>query len=338
MATVATNNLTLLDHARRLDPDGKIARIIEMMSQVNEVMEDLVVVEGNTQTGHKTTIRTGIPTPTWRQINKGVQPSKSTTRQIEFTAGRLEAFGQVDEALVELASDPAGFRLSENFPHIEGMSQQLASTLFYGDVTVNPERFTGLAPYYSDPSAENGGQLINGGGSSTDNNTSLWLVVWGENSICGFYPKNTKAGIEHNDLGKQLVEDGITTGSKFLAWVDQYIHRLGMAMRDYRYAVRICNLDVSDLATAGASSDSSANLIRHMVQAMNKIWSLKMGRAAWYCNKTVKTALDIQAINKVSSQLTFDTLQNGQPITKFMGIPIRRVDAILDTEAAISFS
>ncbi|HEX4046667.1 MAG TPA: hypothetical protein VH309_02475, partial [Elusimicrobiota bacterium] len=145
---VGNTNLTLADYASRIE-DKKIARIIELMSRVNHILTDQVTVEGNTQTGHVTTVRTGLPVVAWRQINQGVQPSKSTTKQVVLSAGMLEAQGQVDEELVNLAPDGAMFRVSENAAFIEAMAQELAKTLIYGDTRVNPERFTGLAAFYS---------------------------------------------------------------------------------------------------------------------------------------------------------------------------------------------
>ena len=53
--------------------------IIELLSQTNEILDDMLVVEGNLPTGHQTTIRTGLPQATWRLLNQGVQPGKSTT-------------------------------------------------------------------------------------------------------------------------------------------------------------------------------------------------------------------------------------------------------------------
>ena len=73
-----------------------------------------------------------------------------------------------------------------------------------------------------------------------------------------------------------------------------------------------------------------------MIMALNKIPSLNAGRAAFYCNKTVKTALDIKAYNKSNVNLTIEKLEGGKLITRFMGVPIRRVDKILNTEAALS--
>jgi hypothetical protein len=326
-----------MDHARRIDEGGKIARIAEMLNQTNEILSDLVYVEGNTTTGHKTTLRTGLPTIAWRQINKGVQPSKSQTKQQLFSAGIMEGMGRVDEELVNIATDKAAFRLSENAPFIEAISQTIAETIFYGNVEVNPERFTGLAPYYSALStatADSAKNVITASG--TTNLTSLWLIVWGEQTIHAFYPKGTQSGIEHNDKGLQLVTDDQTPAGLYYAWIDQYKCRLGLAVRDWRYAVRICNIDSVALATAGDTSDTSANLIKLMIQAKNKIPSLKLGRAAWYCNGDVKTALDIKAMSKSNVQLTISDLANGESLTKFLGIPIRRVDQILNTETLVS--
>lgn len=335
MGTVTSNALTLMDWAKRLDPQGKIDRIAEILTQYNEILMDVPYIAGNTQTGHRTTIRTGLPTVAWRQINRGVQPSKSSTRQIEFTAGMLEGHGQVDEALVNLAEDKQALRLSENAPYLESISQTLATTFFYGDVKVNPDRFTGLTPYYSDANADSYANVIKAGGSGADN-TSLWLVCWGENTIHGFFPKGSKAGIDHNDLGKMLVEDGITTGARFMAYVDQYKANLGLVVRDWRFASRICNIDVSDLATAGEETDTSANLLNKMIVAINKIHNMNLGKCAFYCNRTVKTGLDIQAINKANVYLSISEVEGMGPVTKFMGIPIRRCDAILNNEALVA--
>ncbi len=335
MATIGNTNLTLMDLARRTD-DKKIARIAEMLNETNEILDDLVFIEGNTTTGHKSTVRTGLPTVAWRQINKGVQPSKSQTKQLLYTAGIIEALGQVDEELVNIAIDKAAFRLSENAPFIESISQTMAATIFYGNVETNPERFTGLSPYYSSlaTTVDSHENVIDGGGTTTL--TSLWLVVWGENTIHAFYPRGSKAGIEHEDKGKQFVSDSETPAGKYFAYVDQYKNRLGLCVRDWRYGVRIANLDTTKLATTSDTSDTSANLIKFMVQAVNKVPSLRLGRAAWYCNKEVKTALDLKALNKSNVNLTIQNLENGQPLTRFLGIPIRRCDQILNTETQVT--
>lgn len=336
MATKGTGKLTLLDHAAAINDDGKILSIVEMLNAVNEIMGDMVTIPGNTELGHKTGIRTGLPSVAWRQINKGVQPSKSSRKAITFTPGMIEQIGEVDEELVALSDDGPAFRLSENKPQIEAISQELASTLFYGDQKVNPDRFTGLANYYSQLSGVDSSEnVIDAGGSSSDN-TSLWLIVWAQDATHGFFPKNSQAGIMHEDKGKERVDDGEGAGATYYAWVDQYKVKMGLAVRDWRQTVRIANIDVSDLATADDSSDTSANLFKHAIQATNKIWNLNAGRAAWYCNRTVKTALDIKAFNKSNAIVNIETVKDGAPITRLLGLPVHRVDAIVNTEAALT--
>src|SRR5215469_471762 len=85
MATIGATALTYADWAKRMDDGYHVAVIIELLSQTNEILDDMLVVEGNLPTGHKTTVRTGLPQATWRLLNTGVPNAKSTTAQIVDT-------------------------------------------------------------------------------------------------------------------------------------------------------------------------------------------------------------------------------------------------------------
>jgi len=146
MATLATYNPTLLDLAKRTDPDGSIASVVEILNETNEVLDDMTFVEGNLTTGHRSSVRTGIPTPTWRALYGFVQPSKSTTVQVTDNTGMMEAYAEVDKALVELNGNTQAWRLSEERAFIEGFNQELVDTLWYGNEGTEPDAFTGLAP------------------------------------------------------------------------------------------------------------------------------------------------------------------------------------------------
>jgi len=65
MATIGAVALTYSDWAKRLDDGYRVAMIIELLSQTNEILDDMLVMEGNLPTGHKTTVRTGLPQATW---------------------------------------------------------------------------------------------------------------------------------------------------------------------------------------------------------------------------------------------------------------------------------
>ena len=321
-------NPTLMDFARRQGENDKIAKIIELLNETNEILEDMVVIEGNLQTGHMTTVRTGLPSATWRMLNYGVQPSKSQTKQVTDSCGMLEAYAEVDKDLANLNGNKAEFRLSEDRAFLEAMNQSMASTTFYGDTTTHPERFVGLAPRYDDTSAANSDNIINGGGTGSDN-TSIWLVVWGENTCHGIYPKGSKAGFSHQDLGEVTLEDA--ANGKYQGYRTHYKWDLGLTLRDWRYVVRIANIDVSAMIAASGAAD----LTKLMINATELIPNLGMGKAAFYCNKTVRTYLRHQILAKSNVNLTYENVA-GKRIVAFDGIPVRRNDQILLTEATVS--
>ncbi len=330
MATLNTTNPTLADLATRLDPNGSVAQIIELLNQTNPVLEDMAWLEGNLPTGHKTTIRSGLPNGTWRKLNYGVQPEKSTTVQITDTCGMLESYAEVDKTLVNLNGNSAAFRLSEDRAFIEGMNQTMAETLFYGDSSTDPEKFTGLAARYSQKSGvENGDNVILGGGSGSDN-TSIYLVVWGPNTVHGIYPKGSQAGLQSEDLGQQTLLDA--AGGRYEGYRTHYKWDCGLTLRDWRYVVRIANIDVSEL-TKNASA--GADLVDLLVQAAEIPPNLAMGRPVFYANRTITSFLRRQIANKVSANLTLDSVA-GKKVLNFDGIPFKRTDVLLNTEATIS--
>lgn len=338
--------VTLTDFAKSLDPNGSTASVIELLNQSNEVLQDMRWMEGNLPTGHRTTVRTGLPTPTWRKLYQGVQPTKSLRAQVDDTTGMLEARNEVDVDLATLNGNSAAFRLSEAQAEVEGMNQAFVQTLFYGDTSVNPERFMGLAPRYSSLTAANGGNIVDGGGTGSDN-TSIWLVLWGENTITGIYPKGSEAGLTHQDLGEIDAFDTQTPPARFRALADLWKWKPGLTVRDWRYAVRIANVDVSDLvAQTGSQAPTAATaLIKLMVRALARVPQMGMGAAAFYANRTVKEFLSIAALDKSNAALAIQPAINqfgdvspgsvGNGTTTFLGVPVRTVDALLSTEARV---
>lgn len=332
MATLATTHPTLLDVTRRLDPGGKIDTIVEMLAETNELLDDMVWIEGNLETGHRTTVRTGLPAPTWRKLYGGVQPTKSTTVPVTDTTGMLEAYAEVDKALADLNGNTAAFRLSEDRAHLEGMNQEMAAALFYMNEAVQPEGITGLAPRYSSLSAQNADNIINGGGSGSDN-TSIYLVVWGPNTVHGIYPKGSTAGFHMDDKGQVTIENIDGNGGRMEAYRTHYRWDGGLTVRDWRYVVRIANIDVSNLTKD--ASGSSADLVDLMVQATELIPSLNLGRPAFYMNRTLRSFLRRQITNTDNVHLALSEVGGKKALT-FDETPIRRTDEILLTEAAVT--
>ena len=327
MAAIGNTALTYTDWAKRYN-DGRISVIVELLSQTNEILDDMRWVEGNLPTGHRTSVRTGLPLGTWRQLNYGVQPTKSTTSQVTDTCGMLETYSEIDKALADLNGNTAEFRLSEDKAFLEGLSQQLAQTLFYGNTATTPEKFMGLTPRFSTLNAGTASSqnVIDAGGTGADN-TSIWLVVWSDLTVHGIFPKGSKAGLQMRDLGEQTLLDA--TGNRYQGYRTHYKWDAGLTVRDWRYAVRIANIDVSDLA-----SGTPADLTKHMIRATHKVPSLKTGQPVFYMNRTGRQWLDIQAANKDNVMLKISEFE-GRPVREFLGIPIRTCDQILNTEARV---
>jgi hypothetical protein len=330
MATLSSNNPTLIDVASRLDPSMNIDKIVELLAATNPVLNDMTFMEGNLPTGHKTTVRTGLPSVTWRKLYGGVQPSKSRTAQVTDSCGMLEAYAEVDKALADLNGNAAAFRLSEDKAFIEAMSQEMASTLFYGNETTEPEAFTGFAPRFNSLSAQNGDNIVNAAGAGSDN-TSIWLVVWGPNTCHGIYPKGSTGGVQMRDLGEVTVENVDGASGRAQMYRSHYRWDCGLTVRDWRYIVRIANIDVSDLGTLA----NTKNLITWMIQAAERIPSFGAGRAAFYCNRTIREKLRLGILEKVASNLTFESVA-GKRVMTFDEIPVMRTDALLNTEAVVS--
>src|SRR5207237_911053 len=213
----------------------------------NEILDDILVIECNLPTRHKTTVRTGLPQATWRLLNNGVPNAKSTTAQITDTCGNLETYAVIDKDIADLNGNTAEFRLSEVRAFLEGMSQQVAATLIYGNQFVNPERFTGLAPRYSTINTANSqtaNNVLNGGGVA-NTNTSIWITTWGDDTLHGTFPKGKITGLQHRDMGEWPVADA--NGNTFQAYRDHFKWEIRLCLRDCRHVVRICNVDVTQL-------------------------------------------------------------------------------------------
>jgi hypothetical protein len=232
-----------------------------------------------------------------------------------------------------MAGNPAAFRLQEDRPHIEGMNQEFASTLFYGDESTAPEEFTGLSARYNLLSAANGDNIIEGGGTGADN-ASIWLICWGPNTCHGIIPKGSKAGVQQRDLGEVTLENADGSNGRMQAYRTHYRWDVGLSVRDWRYAVRIANIDRSLLLPAATGTSAVLNDLMH--QAWTELPSTSAGRCAWYMDKSILSMLRRQTSAAVgNSTLTIDMV-GGTMQSSWGGIPIRRCDALRGNEATVS--
>lgn len=337
--------LSQFELLRRIDPTGKAAAIAEVLNENNEVLQDVVFKEGNLPTGDEQTIRTGLPDVYWRQINRGVPASHSTTASVTETCAELAARAQLDVKAASLNGLTAAFRASEDAPFIESMGQSFAREIFYGDVKKAAEGFTGLATRYStlDPSvAKNAKNVIDCGGSG-NKLTSIYIIGWGDNVYCPF-PKGSALGLQSEDLGKSLVDDDL--GNKYLAYVTMYSWNVGLMVRDWRYVVRLANINPDDLfagkgiGAGDLKAAGSSNLLLKIEEGLMKIPAGGRKNLIMYMNGDVHAG-----INVVSARTNMQVTEFQTGIDKygkqsawgtFKGIPMRQCDQIVNTEKKVA--
>ena len=339
----------LVDWARRADPDGSIAIIAEMLSQCNEVLKDMIWQEGNLPLGHKTTVRVGLPQGVWRSNNQGVPSSKSLTAQFQFGIGELVDYSIVDKSEAELNGNVAKFRYSEDMSHIEGLSQQIASGVFYLNEATSPTAFTGFAPQYATvnpTNAKNAVNVLDGGGTGSAN-LSIWLVGWGDRTTFGIFPKGSQAGLVYEDKG-DVVPAYDANGNRFEAYTSYFCHKVGLVVKDWRYNVRICNIDTT---TAGLLGPTPPDLFALMSRAVVRLPTASRRLSGitesdapddpvpgispvWYVNRTGREFMDIQAIRDKNVLLSSKDYA-GEPVMMFRDVPIRVVDALTNSEARV---
>lgn len=323
MAVLTSKYATLADVLSRLDEQGNIAPIAEVLNKALPILDDLGFIEANMTDGYLHTVRTGLPAPTWRKLYGGVQPTKSATAQVKDTCGNLEAYAEVDKDVADLNGNTAAWRLSEEAPQIEGMAQAVAETIFYGDTAENPERFMGIASRYNAldarkvPSARN---VVSAGGTS--NLTSVYFIS--HDVFHGFYPKGSKAGLSQTDKGQVTVtkEDG----SMYEAYRSHYKWQLGTTLDDWRGCARVCNIDTTNI--------DGAKLIENMIKAKNQIEARYLSKVKIYVSREIMTALELAALNK-SAQCLSIVEAAGQFKTAFFGLPIAVCDAISTAETQV---
>lgn len=348
MAVQASGVTTLVDLLSTLDPGGKQLDIAEVLTQQNEVLEDMTWMEGNTVTGHKDAVRTSKPTPSFRAINEGVPITKAGTTQIEETAAMLEDFSQVDRELAILSGDVNNYRLRQATPHVQGMADKMAQTLFYGNAAANPKEFTGLAPRFNTLNTSKSlaaGQVIDAGGTGSDLR-SIWLVGWSENTVTGIYPKNTRGGLDHEDVtnasgegahgfpAAAVLQDA--NGNNYMGYRDHWIWRCGLMVKDWRYVVRIANIDVTALTLDISTGPDLADL---MIQAVELIENLNGVRPAFYVPRSISSYFRRQVQKGKNNNLAYSEGSSavaGKKLLTFDEVPVRRTDALETSEAEVT--
>jgi hypothetical protein len=322
---------TLLELSRRIDPNGEAAKIAEVLARDNEILLDAVWQPANAPFANKSTRRSALPTGSWRSLNDGYTVENSQTIEIWDVIGMLGGYCETD---IEAArAHPGGakeFRNSEAEAWLEGLAQTFASTFIYGDVRTDPEKFMGLGPRMDNLAAA--ANVIGAGGTGSDV-SSVFVVQWGPRKVHMIYPSGSKTGISHRDLGEQTKEVTATWGTTppklMQVYRDLFEIKAGLVVKNPRCIGRIANCE-----TSGSANIFDEDLL---IKILNRMPERGKG-AVIYANATIISYMEILLKDKTNVNFTPSKGEGlaGEPVMRFRGCPVRKVDAIVDTETALT--
>lgn len=337
--------LTQIELLRRTDPKGNVADIAEVLNQSNEIIQDIEFKEGNLLQGDEQTIRNGLPEVYWKQKGRGVPASKSQTATVTEVCAQMAAMSKVSCDIMDLNGNSAAYRKSEEKPFIESMGQKLAYTLFYGNGTEPAEGFSGFATRYStlnSSKAENAKNVIDCGGKNGKKLTSIYIVGWGDGIYCP-YPKGAKLGLQTEDKGAIVLPDDLGNLNDY--YVTMFNWNVGLMVKDWRCAVRLCNIDTDELfsgkgiGSGDLKTAGSTNLLLKLDEAISKLRKVGKQRYAIYMNNDVHEALAVIAARTNMQVIRYSeaTTEYGDHSvwSSYRGYPLRLCDQISNSETQV---
>jgi hypothetical protein len=321
MSTFKQNEqVTFIEVAKTIGPDGDLLTTAEVLDEVNEIMEDAVWKKANNNFSHVGLVRNSLPQGEVRDFNAGVSTQAATRERIEDVIMMRESYTEADVALVNASGDPAGFMMDEARAKIEGIGQGMTADLIYGNHATDISKMTGLAPRLATVDSE---RVWNNGGSGSDV-SSIYGVEWGIDTCHMIFPEGGVAGLDRKWLGEDTTTD--SNSKKFQVLREHFKFHYGLHVRNAKSIIRIANIE-----TAGSSNTFNEDiLIKALMKMVNK-----GRRTTLYCNDTIYSQILIRAKDKANVNLVWSTAFGEDTIT-FLGRPIRMVDQILNTETAIS--
>lgn len=335
MSIFGSEALTLSDMRKRLDPNGNTAFIVEALERSNPVLQDVLWIEGNLKTGNMTTVRSMVPKPSIRMINRGVKRGKSRTEQVQDTCMILEDRSAVDVQLIALQRDKERFRDSENAAFMQGFGNYVAEEIFYGDTRAEPGTFNGISVRYNEYGGDlgtPGHQVLSAGTPGSNTNTTAYFIGWGQKHTIGIYPQGATAGLSMRDLGEQTVLD--PNNLEYQALCTLFTWKVGLSVQNIRSNALLRNIDVSGLDSL--TSGQKLDLMNSLTKTKNRIQNLQNGdkRVVMYVSDKLYDFFECYMNDKNNVFVTQQTLRDSMPQLFFKGIPVKRCDAVSETETA----
>jgi hypothetical protein len=327
--SILTSYYSLVEQAKRINPDGTLATIVEVLNrEMGMMLQEAPWLPSNDTWVNKTVRRGTLPSSSRRKLNQGVATSSGRTTEVLDVIEMREVYAEYDKDYIDAFPEPGRARLQEAAAFLEGLGQDLTSDVLYCDSYADPDGMHGIEPRLDTVDGE---FVIDGSGTGSDV-TSIYVVTWGATTCHLIYPKNmANLGIKHTDLGEVTISDATTAASstsQFQGYRDHFQVKCGLVVRHPKCIGRVANIETSGTTNTFDEDDLITLLNNMKVDAGTRI----------YCNQTIKTQAEIRLKDKNNVYWTSQNGLDGVPFMAFRGIPVRMIDKniLLNTETAIS--
>ena len=337
--------MNLHDYAKLFDPKGEKYAVARVLDQTNPIVRDAIVIESNSDSGHEYAVQNGLPTTAWRRAYQGVKPSKGTQTVVKEVYGRMSAVSEVDVAIAEKGGKVSEVRAEDQRNQLEAMNQEYAKKFFYGSAADNEKAFIGFAARYSKLSGAKTARNVVNNGDSTHGGSlhSIYLIGWGKGKIFTFFPKGTQAGIKIYDYSKNgPIDLQDANGGTYPGYKKQMEWLVGLAVQDWRFGARVCNIYPADIS----SKDNKVALYENFVKAVGTIQNPNAVNLVAYTSRQVRDLLraGFLAAGGTSAPIVYQQNKlttTGLPVYGYDdlvidGIRIKVCDCFDGTEALVS--
>lgn len=347
--TLAGDNLTMYDIVQGYGDANVNKRVIPILAKRNAFIRDAVWKASTHMDKNVETVQAFKPVSSIGAYGKGTKSSKGATKQITDQIGFIENRSIVDARMGDLGL--AEFQMARRNSDdmiVDALADDAERYMFYGQYKPTDGTrglFDGIATRYGTLSGEYGKQVIDAGGTGSDN-MSFYGITWSDQDTFCLYPKGADMGLKITDKGERTTrdEDGneIDTLQTYFQWY------LGLATPNYKNNFRVANIDLSDLSTG-----SAANLIQKILDGIRllqdppngfapldgrgydaKIQRVGGAKTAIYCCPTLYYFLEDQANAKTVNGLTMGQAFGTQyPLVR--GVPVRLTNGLVTSETRV---
>ena len=327
MATLTmTEQLTSLEIAKRsgFDPDSR--RIVEELSEYDELLLDAPFIEANEGTVHSTLVRTALPHGEHRGYNQGVGKAASQTATKKDVISNIEIYSEVDAQMIDESAHPTEILQGEQAAFIEGLAQDISDDLMNGDHDADERCTNGFATRLSKLNASGLTNRVVGLGGTGNALTSIYLIKWARDKARIIYPRGSKnLGVQYKYLGEQTVKD--SSGKEFQAYRSHYRVSRGLSIGHAASVIRLCNIDLT-------ASNIGDKIAEYVIKNLPKL-ARGAGTVSLACNAEVKGILQ-WAANQKTNVIYPANDPYGNKIFKIGDARIRECPAIHLDESALT--